>query len=122
WYDAPPPSMLGLSGNVIVVGGMSKSHAMTGLRLGWAIAPEAVMKPIVMAHQYIATCASAFSQSLAEAILMNPGFNQPWLENVRAQFREQRDTALAAIERELEVTIPPPGRCRAARETARGRF
>ena len=35
WYDAPPPSMLGLSDNVIVVGGMSKSHAMTGLRLGW---------------------------------------------------------------------------------------
>ncbi len=108
WYDAPPPSMLGMSGNVIVVGGMSKSHAMTGLRLGWAIAAEDVMKPIVTAHQYIATCASAFSQSLAESIFMHPGFNRPWLETIRAQFREQRDKALEAIERELEVTIPPP--------------
>jgi aspartate aminotransferase len=108
WYDEPPPSMLGLSDNVIVVGGMSKSHAMTGLRLGWAIAAESVMKPIVMAHQYIATCASSFSQSLAESIFMHPGFNQPWLENVRAQFRKQRDKALEIIASELEVTIPPP--------------
>jgi aspartate aminotransferase len=108
WYAEPPPSMLGLSGNVIVVGGMSKSHAMTGLRLGWAIAAEAVMKPIVTAHQYVATCASSFSQSLAESIFVHPELNRPWLENIRAQFREQRDKALEAIARELEVTIPPP--------------
>jgi aspartate aminotransferase len=108
FYDARPPSMLGMSDNVIVVGGMSKSHAMTGLRLGWAIAAEAVMKPIVTAHQYIATCASAFSQSLAESILMRPDWNRSWLENVRAQFRKQRDKALEALARELEVTIPPP--------------
>jgi aspartate aminotransferase len=108
WYDEKPASMLGLSDNVIVVGGMSKSHAMTGLRLGWAIAPEAVMKPIVMAHQYIATCASSFSQSLAEEILRRPDWNQSWLDGIRAQFRKQRDKALEAIARELEVTIPPP--------------
>ncbi|HYR29034.1 MAG TPA: pyridoxal phosphate-dependent aminotransferase, partial [Thermoanaerobaculia bacterium] len=35
WYDAPPPSMLHLGDNVIVLNGLSKSHAMTGLRLGW---------------------------------------------------------------------------------------
>lgn len=108
WYDEAPPSMLGLSGNVIVVGGMSKSHAMTGLRLGWVIAAEAVMKPIITAHQYIATCASAFSQSLAEAILMRPDWNRSWLEQIRAQFGKQREKALAAIARELEVTIQPP--------------
>jgi len=108
WYDAPPPSMLGLSENVIVVGGMSKSHAMTGLRLGWAIAAEAVMKPIVTAHQYIATCASSFSQSLAEAILMRPDWNRSWLEKIRAQFGRQRDAALSAIASELEVDLAPP--------------
>jgi aspartate/methionine/tyrosine aminotransferase len=108
WYEAPPPSMLGMSDTVIVVGGMSKSHAMTGLRLGWVIAAEAVMKAIVMAHQYIATCASSFSQSLAEEILRRPDWNRSWLDGIRAQLREQRDKALAAIERELEVTIPPP--------------
>lgn len=108
WYEAPPASMMGMGENVIVVGGMSKSHSMTGLRLGWIFAREAVMKPVITAHQYIATCASAFSQSLAELIFAAPEWNAGWLERIRAQFREQREAALAAIERELEVKIPPP--------------
>jgi aspartate/methionine/tyrosine aminotransferase len=108
WYDTPPPSMLGMSDNVIVVGGMSKSHAMTGLRLGWILAAETLMKPIVTAHQYIATCASAFSQSLAESILSEDDWNRAWLERIRAQFRAQRESALFSIARELEVTIPAP--------------
>src|SRR5581483_6505267 len=61
WYDAPPTSMRGMRDNVIVVDGMSKSHSMTGLRLGWIFAREEVMRPVITAHQYIATCASAFS-------------------------------------------------------------
>ena len=108
WYDAPPASMLGMSGNVIVVGGMSKSHSMTGLRLGWIFAEPAVMKPIITAHQYIATCASAFSQTLADLILANAEWNATWLERVRFEFRKQRDAALFSIERDLEAKIPPP--------------
>jgi aspartate/methionine/tyrosine aminotransferase len=108
WYETPPPSMLGMSDNVIVVGGMSKSHAMTGLRLGWILARGPLMTPIVTAHQYIATCASAFSQSLAESILSDDAWNRAWLERVRAQFRAQRESALFSIARELEVTIPAP--------------
>jgi aspartate aminotransferase len=108
WYDAPPPSMRGMSRNVIVVDGMSKSHAMTGLRLGWIMANEALMKPIITAHQYIATCASVFSQSLAEMVLSDAAWNAGWLERVRAQFRDQREAALYSIERELEAKIPPP--------------
>jgi aspartate aminotransferase len=107
-YDDEPPSMRGMSDNVIVVNGMSKSHAMTGLRIGWAIARAEVLKPVITAHQYIATCASVFSQALAENILANEAWNASWLEQVRAQFREQRDTALFSIERELEVRIEPP--------------
>ena len=108
WYDTPPTSMLGMSGNVIVVGGMSKSHSMTGLRLGWILASEEILTPVVTAHQYIATCASAFSQTLAESILADPEWNAGWLERMRAQFRTQRDAALFAIERELGVAIDPP--------------
>jgi aspartate/methionine/tyrosine aminotransferase len=108
WYDAPPASMTGLGDNVIVLGGLSKSHAMTGLRLGWVLAKEPVMKPIVTAHQYIATCASVFSQALAEMILEDREWNGAWLDSVRAQFREQREAALYAIEHELEIAIPPP--------------
>ncbi|HJT17175.1 MAG TPA: pyridoxal phosphate-dependent aminotransferase, partial [Thermoanaerobaculia bacterium] len=108
WFDAPPASMLGMRDNVIVVDGMSKSHAMTGLRLGWIFAREEVMRPVITAHQYIATCASVFSQQLAEMIFDAREWNAAWLERVRAQFREQREQAIASIERELEAKIAPP--------------
>ena len=108
WYDAPPASMLGLGHNVIVLNGLSKSHAMTGLRLGWMHARQAVMKPIITAHQYIATCASVFSQALAELILEDEEWNGEWLASVRAQFARQREAALHAIAHELEFEIAPP--------------
>jgi len=108
WFDERPPSMLGRSKNAIAVNGMSKSHSMTGLRLGWILAAEPIMKPIITTHQYIATCASVFSQALAEAVLDNSRWNRSWLENVRAQLRTQRDAALHSIEHELGAKIPPP--------------
>ncbi|MBK5259369.1 MAG: pyridoxal phosphate-dependent aminotransferase [Thermoanaerobaculia bacterium] len=108
WYEREPPSMLGMGRNVVVANGMSKSHGMTGLRLGWLIAREELMKPVITAHQYIATCASVFSQSLAEMILSDDAWNRTWLVRVRAQFGDQRTTALHAIERELDAVIPPP--------------
>lgn len=108
WYDAPPPSMAQMSDRVIVVDGLSKSHGMTGLRIGWALAPEALLRPVITAHQYIATCASVFSQRLAESVLASREWNERWLASVRAQFREQRDACTSAIARELEVDIAPP--------------
>jgi aspartate aminotransferase len=108
WYEKPPPSMLGIGRNVIVVDGMSKSHSMTGLRLGWILAREEVMKPIITAHQYIATCASVLSQQLAEMILDALEWNASWLERVRERFGEQRQAALYSIEHELQAKIPRP--------------
>ena len=108
WYDAPPASMRGMSDHVIVLDGLSKSHAMTGLRLGWISARESLMKPIVTAHQYIATCASVFSQALAELIFDEREWNARWLASVRAQFAAQREAALYAIQHELEFEIEPP--------------
>ena len=108
WYDAPPASMLALADNVITLNGLSKSHAMTGLRLGWIHARESVMKPILTAHQYIATCASVFSQALAESVFDDREWNASWLANVRAQFAQQREAALYAIAHELEVELEPP--------------
>ena len=108
WYDERPESMLGMGPNALVVNGLSKSHSMTGLRLGWVVGREELIKPVLTAHQHIATCASAFSQTLAEKILSSTGWNQEWLEGIRSQFRRQRKAALSAIERELVVAIEPP--------------
>ena len=100
--------MLGMGPNVITVSGLSKSHAATGLRLGWIHARAEVMKPVITAHQYVATCASVFSQALAESIFENRAWNESWLASVRAQFATQREAALHAIHQELEADIAPP--------------
>jgi aspartate/methionine/tyrosine aminotransferase len=109
-YGDEPASMieLGRTENVLVLSGLSKSHAMTGLRLGWIFGDAALMQPIVTAHQYIATCASVFSQSLAEQILADPAWNATWLAGVRAQFAAQREAALYTIRHELEAEVTPP--------------
>lgn len=109
WFEGQPASMLGMGRNVVVANGLSKSHGMTGLRLGWLIARAELMEPIVRSHQYVATCASVFSQNLAESVFSNPAWNDSWLERVRAQFRRQREAALHSIEHELEARIDPPG-------------
>jgi aspartate/methionine/tyrosine aminotransferase len=108
WYDEAPASMLDMGDRVIVLNGLSKSHAMTGLRLGWIHARASLMKTIITAHQYIATCASVFSQALAELIFEDREWNQAWLNGVRAQFADQREAALYAIQHELEVQIALP--------------
>ncbi len=102
WYDHEPASMLGMGKNVIIANGLSKSHGMTGLRLGWLIARAELMDAIVRSHQYVATCTSVFSQSLAEEVFGNPEWNASWLERVRAQFTTQRDAALQAGESGVE--------------------
>ena len=108
WYEHEPASMLGMGPNVIVANGMSKSHGMTGLRMGWLIASADVMKPVVTAHQYVATCASVFSQALAESVFANAAWNREWLQRARAQFRDQREAALHGLKHELGIHVEPP--------------
>jgi aspartate aminotransferase len=108
-YGESPPSFAGRRGSILVLNGMSKSHAMTGLRLGWVLGPAELMTEVIKAHQYIATCASVFSQQLAIRLLSDAPARTAWLETVRTAFRAQRDAALGAARRALGVDLPPPG-------------
>ena len=46
----------------IILGGFSKSHAMTGWRLGWAVGPEAMIGAMAKIHQYTIMSAPTISQ------------------------------------------------------------
>ncbi len=107
-YGERPPTLLGLGRNSIVLTGLSKSHGLTGLRIGWILGPGTLMRSIIKAHQYITTCASVASQRLAEQVLSDRPWNEGWLAGVRAQFRGQRETALFGIEHRLHTRISPP--------------
>jgi aminotransferase len=49
----------------IVINGLSKSHSMTGWRIGFTFAPAYISEQMVKVHQYNATCTSSISQYAA---------------------------------------------------------
>lgn len=55
----------GMREKTIVINGLSKSHAMTGWRIGFTLAPAALSQHLLKVHQYNATCASSISQYAA---------------------------------------------------------
>ncbi|RSK26826.1 aminotransferase A [Bacillus sp. HMF5848] len=49
----------------IVINGLSKSHSMTGWRVGFAMAPEFITRHMLKVHQYNVSCTSSVSQFAA---------------------------------------------------------
>lgn len=54
-----------LKEKTIVINGLSKSHSMTGWRIGILFAPEFLARHILKVHQYNVTCATSISQMAA---------------------------------------------------------
>lgn len=52
----------GMRERTIVIDGFSKSYAMTGWRLGWAMGPRELIAPLVKIHQFGIMCAPTVSQ------------------------------------------------------------
>lgn len=57
----------------VVTNSVSKSNALTGLRLGWALAPAATAAQIVKVHAWITSCADTFAQQVALHVFTTPG-------------------------------------------------
>ncbi|WAA11122.1 aminotransferase A [Fervidibacillus albus] len=72
----------------IVINGLSKSHSMTGWRIGFTFAPEWIAQEMLKVHQYNITCASSVSQMAAlEALTV--GIDDA-LE-MRKEYQKRRD-------------------------------
>ena len=68
-YETAPPSAAGLGEDVIVLNSFSKYWLMTGWRLGWLLAPEALMPAIDRLAQNIFLSAPTVAQHAALAAL-----------------------------------------------------
>jgi aminotransferase len=67
-YDQPHTSIASfLKEQTIVINGLSKSHSMTGWRIGFLFAPEVISKHILKVHQYNISCATSIAQKAAFA-------------------------------------------------------
>ena len=64
-------SLPGMKERTVLINGFSKSYAMTGWRLGYACAPEVILKQMLKIHQFAIMCAPTTSQYAAVEALRN---------------------------------------------------
>jgi aminotransferase len=77
-----------LKAKTIVINGLSKSHAMTGWRIGFILAPAYLSKHLLKVHQYNVTCVSTITQHAAIEALTN-GINDA--EAMRDEYANRLD-------------------------------
>lgn len=66
-YAFPAETALRISDNALVINSFSKYFCMTGWRVGWIVAPEAMVRPIERLQQNLAISVPHLSQIAAEA-------------------------------------------------------
>lgn len=64
-------SLPGMKERTVLINGFSKSHAMTGWRLGYACAPAQIIEQMLKIHQYAIMCAPTTSQYAAVEAVKN---------------------------------------------------
>ena len=81
---------------IILLRGASKSHHMTGWRMGWAVLPDPLVKPYVAAHQYITTCVSSVTQHTFN-LIRGTQEEQHWFVEQQELYRKKRDLVHEAL-------------------------
>lgn len=104
YYEARPASIADYVSRTLVISGLSKSHAMTGWRLGWVYGDPEIIRHLTVLHQYATTCASTVSQRAALAAFTNAG--RAAAENWRAELRARRDFLVDQIDTQLAEFKP----------------
>ncbi|MFB1051591.1 aminotransferase A [Paraliobacillus sp. JSM ZJ581] len=91
-YDTTHYSIAGINEQIrqqtIVINGLSKSHAMTGWRIGYILAPSWLTKHMLKVHQYNVSCATSVSQHAALAAIKN-GVQDPTA--MKHSYQKRRD-------------------------------
>jgi aminotransferase len=80
-------SLPGMKERTVLINGFSKSHAMTGWRLGYACAPAVILEQMLKIHQFAIMCAPTTSQYAAIDAMRNGDED---VANMREQYDARR--------------------------------
>lgn len=107
-HDADPASAATLGDDVVVINSFSKYWLMTGWRLGWLLAPEALMPAIDKLAQNLFLAAPTVAQYAAlEAFAPE---TRVILEQRKRELRQRRDLLLPELERlGFDIPVHPQG-------------
>jgi 2-aminoadipate transaminase len=113
WFDAEPPAPLAArwAEGTVYLGSFSKVLA-PGLRLGYVIAPKALVPKLLQAKQAADLHTPGFNQRVVHEVIRN-GFLDQHVPTIRARYKAQRDAMRAALEAHMPKgchwTVPSGG-------------
>lgn len=100
-----PRQVDGLTDRTLVVGSMSKSHVMTGFRVGWAVGPQEVIAPMTDLANALTYGVSSFVQAGALAGLQGGDAAEA---EATAVYTRRRNLALSQLQGSNVLGISPP--------------
>jgi len=98
-------SMPGAKENVIVAGSLSKTYAMTGWRIGFALAPKPLIDAMLKLQSHTTSNPTSISQKAAIEALRGP---QDSIGIMLAEYRKRRDFVVERLRSIAGVRIAEP--------------
>ncbi|MFO1062634.1 MAG: aminotransferase class I/II-fold pyridoxal phosphate-dependent enzyme [Pirellulales bacterium] len=99
-YDGSLITPADYNPNTIVIDGFSKSHAMTGWRVGWVHGPKPVIETMIKLQQYTFVCAPQPAQWAALAAM------DVDMAGYRRDYTAKRDMLVDGLKNDFEFTTP----------------
>ncbi|HSO88667.1 MAG TPA: pyridoxal phosphate-dependent aminotransferase [Draconibacterium sp.] len=106
-YEGRAHSILEFTENAFVLNGFSKLFAMTGLRLGYVIAPKQCVRPMQKLQQNLFICAGSTEQRAGIAALQSAGNEVAIMRETYNQRRKYIIERL--IQLGFDIKVPPTG-------------
>lgn len=106
-YEGVEHSILQFTENAFVLNGFSKLYAMTGLRLGYLIAPKPFIRPMQKLHQNFFISANSMVQKAGIAALKEAGDD---VQKMRKTYNKRRIYMIRRLkEMGFKITVEPTG-------------
>lgn len=94
--------------HIIAIYGFSKTFAMTGWRLGYAIIPAHLYKIAIKLQEPVYTCASSISQKAGEAALLAKE-SKKFINEMKGHYLQKRDVVCEILDEEGLPYVKPKG-------------
>ncbi|HAN05599.1 MAG TPA: pyridoxal phosphate-dependent aminotransferase [Elusimicrobia bacterium] len=90
---------------IVSINGVSKTFSMTGYRIGWSVANEAITQAMIKVQAQVSSCPSALSQAAAAGALRE---GDAFVENLKAGLQKKRDVMVAELAKLKKVKLHKP--------------
>ncbi|MDD2805307.1 MAG: aminotransferase class I/II-fold pyridoxal phosphate-dependent enzyme [Elusimicrobiales bacterium] len=90
---------------IVSINGVSKTFSMTGYRIGWSVASEALTQAMIKVQAQVSSCPSALSQAAAAGALREGG---SFVDALRDGLQKKRDVMVAELAKLKKVKLHKP--------------